>query len=199
MRYLISFSMFILLFIISGCSTKETQITLLPEDSGKIGTISIANNKGENIKINKAYSSLKISQEGNIEEKLETEELITSKYSEVLNALPPKHQSTLFYFSSNKAELNPDQIKEIKNIIKTIKNNDIVQVVCIGHTDSDGNKEYNKILSLKRAQSVANSLIKYSVDKSLIKIEYYGDGNPLVKTAENVANAKNRRVEIILK
>jgi outer membrane protein OmpA-like peptidoglycan-associated protein len=199
MRYLISFCMLIGVFVFSGCSAKGTQITLLPEEGGKTGAISIADNKGVNYNIDKAYSSLDISQRGEIQKKVETEKAVETKYAEVLNALPKKPQSILFYFPNNSAELNKTQIAEIKKVNDIINNNDIIEVLCIGHSDSAGDKEYNKTLSFKRAQSVASILMKDMTDKSLIKVEYYGDSDPLVKTANNVSNAKNRRVEIILK
>lgn len=199
MKYLISFFIFIGVFIFTGCSVKGTQITLLPEEGGKTGVISIADNKGEKHNIDTAYSSLNISKKGEIEKKLETEKAVETKYAEVLNALPKKPQSILFYFPNNSAELNKTQIAEIKKVNDIIKDTNIIEILCIGHSDSAGDKEYNKVLSFKRAQSVASILMKDMTDKSLIKVEYYGDSAPLVKTADNVSNAKNRRVEIILK
>jgi outer membrane protein OmpA-like peptidoglycan-associated protein len=200
MKYLISlFCIFIGAFILTGCSAKGTKITLLPEEGGKIGAISVADTKGVNYNIDKAYSSLDIYQRGEIEKKVDTEKNVKTKYAEVLNALPKKPQSILFYFPNNSAELNPNQIIEIKDISKIIRNSNIIEILCIGHSDSTGDKEYNKTLSFKRAQSVASILMNNIVDKSLIKVEYYGDSDPLVKTAKNRSNAKNRRVEIILK
>lgn len=199
MNYLATLSMFGLLVIFSGCASSSVQITLLPEDNGKVGTISMADQKGIQHTINKPYEALDISQKGEIEEKNETQNSVNAKYAEVLNALPPKRQSYLFYFGFDSAVLNAKQITELKAIAQVIRDTKIDEVVCIGHSDSAGDKEYNKKLSLQRAQSVANALIKDSIDKSLIKLEYYGDANPLDKANTKEANAKNRRVEIILK
>lgn len=198
MKYSLSLYIFVLTLIFSGCAPK-TQITLLPEDDGKVGIISIADNKKETHTIDKAYTSLNISEKGDIEKKAEIEKDVLSKYSEVLNALPKKGQSHLFFFPNDSADLNPEQILELRNFTLLIKNNDIIEIICIGHSDSLGDKEYNKILSLKRAQSVANVLTRNFVDKSIIKLEYYGDANPLVKTEGNKSSPQNRRVEIILK
>ncbi|MDD2382681.1 MAG: OmpA family protein [Sulfurospirillaceae bacterium] len=199
MKYLVTLSMFCLLIIFSGCASSGVQITLLPEEGGKVGTISMADYKGTQHTIDKPYAALDISQKGEIEPKNETQKSVDTKYAEVLNALPPKRQSYLFYFGFDSAVLNAKQMAELRAITQVIRDTKIDEVVCIGHSDSAGDKEYNKKLSLQRAQSVANALIKDSIEKSLIKLEYYGDANPLDKANTKEANAKNRRVEIILK
>jgi len=198
MKTLLSLCLFLLVFIFSGCASK-VQITLLPEENGKVGTISLADNKGEKHTINKAYEALDISQKGEVASKQETQESITSKYEEVLKALPPKYQSHLFYFGFDKADLSPKQREELKVIAQSIQKGSIIEVTCIGHSDSTGDKEYNKILSLRRAKIVADTLLHDGVDQLLLKLQYYGDADPLVPSSNNKPNAKNRRVEIILK
>jgi outer membrane protein OmpA-like peptidoglycan-associated protein len=185
--------------LFSGCATKDVQITLLPEDEGKVGTISVADNKGNVRTINKAYEALDISQKKEITSKLETEESVHLKYAEVLGALPQKPQSYLFFFSFDSAILEAKQLDELKMVARLIRENSIVEVISIGHSDSAGDKEYNKTLSLQRAKNVADKLAVYGVPKSLIQLKYYGDANPLEPTTNNKPNAKNRRVEIILK
>ncbi|MDD3344371.1 MAG: OmpA family protein [Sulfurospirillaceae bacterium] len=187
-----------LLFFLTGCAPK-VQITLLPEENGKVGVISLSDNKGKEYTINQAYEVLEVSPKNEIEQKQDTESNIQAKYAEVLKALPPKHQSFLLYFGFDKATLEEKQIEGLKEIAALIKKGNIAEVMCIGHSDSAGDKEYNKILSLQRAKNVAKALIADFVNQSLITIEYYGDADPLVPTTNNKPNAQNRRVEIILK
>lgn len=183
----------------SGCASKGVQITLLPEEDGKIGTISIADSKGETHTINSAYEALDISEKGEIVRVRENNESVRIKYAEVLDALPQKPQSYLFHFNFDSASLNEKQLIELKQIARDIEAKNSVQVICIGHSDSAGDKEYNKTLSEQRARKVAEKLVSYSVDKSLILLRYYGDANPLDTSKTKEGNAKNRRVEIILK
>ena len=198
MKTLLSLGLFLVVFLFSGCAPK-VQITLLPEDNGKTGVITIADSKGEKHTIDQAYAALDVSQKGDIASKQETQESVQSKYAEVLNAMPSKPQSYLFFFSFDSANLDTKQFGELKTIAQLIKDEGVVDVICIGHSDSAGDKEYNKTLSLLRAKTVAEKLMTYGVAKSLIELRYYGDADPLVVTANNKANAKNRRVEIILK
>ena len=185
--------------LFSGCASKDVQITLLPEDEGKVGVISVADRKGDTHTINKAYEALDVSQKGEIASKLETEESVKLKYAEVLNALPQKPQSYLFFFNFDSAVLETKQLEELKMLARLIRENSIVEIISIGHSDSAGDKEYNKTLSLLRAKNVADKLAVYGVPKSLFQLQYYGDANPLEPTTNNKPNAKNRRVELILK
>lgn len=185
--------------LFSGCASKDVQITLLPEDEGKVGVISVADRKGGTHTINKAYEALDVSQKGEIASKLETEESVKLKYAEVLNALPQKPQSYLFFFNFDSAVLETKQLEELKVLARLIRENSIVEIISIGHSDSAGDKEYNKTLSLLRAKNVADKLAVYGVPKSLFQLQYYGDANPLDPTTNTKPNAKNRRVELILK
>lgn len=185
--------------LFSGCATKDIQITLLPEEEGKVGVISVADRKGDTHTINKAYEALDISQKGEISSKLETEESVKLKYAEVLGALPQKPQSYLFFFSFDSAALETKQLEELKVLARLIREKNIVEIISIGHSDSAGDKEYNKTLSLQRAKNVADKLVVYGVPRTLLQLQYYGDANPLEPTTNTKPNAKNRRVEIILK
>ena len=66
----------------------------------------------------------------------------------------------------------------------------------IGHTDSVGGLEANDKLSRLRAETVRDILIAAGVPENKIEIAGRGEREPLVKTANEVAEAQNRRVEI---
>jgi outer membrane protein OmpA-like peptidoglycan-associated protein len=67
-----------------------------------------------------------------------------------------------------------------------------------GYTDSSGTPKYNQALSLRRANTVANELVKDGVARGEIDIKGFGETHPLVPTADGVREPQNRRVEIIL-
>ncbi|MGE4557638.1 MAG: OmpA family protein [Desulfovibrionaceae bacterium] len=73
------------------------------------------------------------------------------------------------------------------------------EIVITGHTDSDGAADYNKKLSMQRAEAVRKYLADhFSIAPDLIQVEAYGENKPLApnSTAEN--KQTNRRVEIQL-
>ncbi len=66
-----------------------------------------------------------------------------------------------------------------------------------GHTDSDGDITYNLDLSLKRAFAVKKYLTdNFYISPSLVKVEGYGEGLPLVPNTSELNKQVNRRVEI---
>jgi outer membrane protein OmpA-like peptidoglycan-associated protein len=66
-----------------------------------------------------------------------------------------------------------------------------------GHTDTVGNAGYNLKLSQARARSIAAWFRKRGV-RIPIAFEGFGETAPAVKTADNVDEPKNRRVDYIL-
>jgi OmpA-OmpF porin, OOP family len=86
------------------------------------------------------------------------------------------------------AELN--KVTEILNYHKTWK------VVVSGHTDDIGTNAYNLDLSLNRAGSVADYLIKRGIDPARIKTQGFGKQTPLQKGNDEATRAINRRVEL---
>ena len=72
-----------------------------------------------------------------------------------------------------------------------------VAVILRGHTDSDGDIAYNLDLSLRRAFAVKKFLTDhFSISPSLVKVEGYGEGLPLVPNTSKQNKQVNRRVEI---
>ena len=68
-----------------------------------------------------------------------------------------------------------------------------------GYSSSDGNEAYNQALSVKRAESVRNALIKMGVDVGRLEISGQGEANPLDSNETAEGRAKNRRVQFRLK
>ena len=66
----------------------------------------------------------------------------------------------------------------------------------IGHTDRVGSVEDNDRLSIQRAESVRDQLVKAGIAASMISIAGRGEREPAQATADGVAEPANRRVEI---
>ncbi|MDR2771942.1 MAG: OmpA family protein, partial [Elusimicrobiota bacterium] len=57
-------------------------------------------------------------------------------------------------------------------------------------------EEANITLSIQRAQAVVIELMKYGIDRTKIRIEFFGSQNPRFPTGTPEGNVKNQRVEI---
>ncbi|MFW5500669.1 MULTISPECIES: OmpA family protein [unclassified Maridesulfovibrio] len=73
-----------------------------------------------------------------------------------------------------------------------------MQVRLVGHTDSAGKSEYNRSLSLKRAESVRNYLaVHFNIDPARIEVQGMGEDQPIASNENAQGRAQNRRVEVI--
>ena len=63
--------------------------------------------------------------------------------------------------------------KEIQKLEKLNKAN---QIFLVGHTDADGDLDFNQSLSQKRVESVFNFFVENGVSKEKIDLEYYDKG-----------------------
>ena len=73
-----------------------------------------------------------------------------------------------------------------------------VRFKVIGHTDSTGSYEANRVLSERRASAVRNYLVDSGIEKSRIDIEGLGESDPIDTNLTVEGRANNRRVEIII-
>ncbi|NPA11289.1 MAG: OmpA family protein [Epsilonproteobacteria bacterium] len=112
--------------------------------------------------------------------------------------VPYELKKSIIYFDYNKSEVKPEFFPKLKKIANYAIDND-VSLKIYGYSDNIGTNEYNKKLSLKRAEAVAKILQDYGVDKDIMEIKGFGSSNPLYPNDTPQHRAKNRRVEIIVK
>jgi len=100
-------------------------------------------------------------------------------------------------FDFNEFFLNPEAKKALHVVAEILRENPDKKVLVVGYTDNVGSDEYNMLLSLQRAQSVADFLIYVEgIDRHRIKIEGRGKENPIADNSTPEGRAQNRRVEI---
>lgn len=66
----------------------------------------------------------------------------------------------------------------------------------IGHTDRVGSVQFNDALSLRRAQKIRDDLVQLGVAAEQIQVAGRREREPLVATEDEIAEPRNRRVEI---
>jgi OOP family OmpA-OmpF porin len=110
----------------------------------------------------------------------------------------PMVKGTLFklYFDNNSTTIDPAGRAVIGEAMELSAKFSPPRVVVAGYTDSTGSATYNQELSEKRARVVATALTLRGIPEGQIKFRGYGERYQDVRTADGVAEAKNRRVEI---
>ena len=102
-------------------------------------------------------------------------------------------------FPADSAQITPQTAKRLDALARVFAGYENRKMLIEGHTAAVGKKEAQKELSVKRAQAVANYLVKKGAAKAaLLVVEGKGGTVPLATNATDAGRAKNRRVEITL-
>ncbi len=83
-------------------------------------------------------------------------------------------------YDLNKWNLKPQYQDSLQGLIQTLRENPNLIIELGSHTDSRDTKEYNDILSLKRARSAVNYLIMRGIDPKRLVAKGYGERVPRV-------------------
>lgn len=105
--------------------------------------------------------------------------------------------STDVLFPFNKAELLPGGKDKLGQLAKDAQGAEVDKVVLAGYADRIGSEEYNKDLSERRAQAVADYLASQGVEQSRIQVEGHGKDNPVTgDQCQHMGkeNAKNQKL-----
>ncbi len=115
--------------------------------------------------------------------------------------VPPGANATWYHvgFASGTFALDPDGQKAVGNVKVYLMANPAAVATIIGKTDTVGSKDYNMHLSHQRADAVRDALV-YGGNISAERVEtrWTGEGRQAVATADNVATAANRVVDIAI-
>ena len=107
--------------------------------------------------------------------------------------------SVLFGFDrSNLTDDDKAAINSLWNESVKLWGSSVVSIDIIGHTDSIGSQEYNRKLSMRRAESVRDYMISKGVEASIINIYDEGESDPIANNENDEDRAENRRVYITI-
>lgn len=101
-------------------------------------------------------------------------------------------------FEFNSAELDANATKELDQAAAFLLANPEVRIEIAGHTDSQGNDDYNIKLSKSRAESVYRYFLEKSVSKENLVFKGYGESQPIAVGTDASQAALNRRIELII-
>jgi outer membrane protein OmpA-like peptidoglycan-associated protein len=99
------------------------------------------------------------------------------------------------YFNFNSAKLTPGAQKELDILGHYLTEDNASRIVLEGHTDMSGPEAYNKTLSVDRAKSAKQYLVrKFDIPPQNIEVKGYGFER--LADVDNPYSAKNRRVRV---
>ena len=99
-------------------------------------------------------------------------------------------------FDFNSSALRSASRDSLREMAKVFENYPNTTLYVEGHTDSIGTAAYNKRLSLRRADAVANYLEQVGVQGGRINTYGFGEAEPRATNSTAAGRQLNRRVEI---
>lgn len=185
-------------FLLGGCA--HSSLLLLPDEDGGQGSVALleANGKPTEAVVAEPNSRTALGNQSAVTRPLGRKGL-NPKQAGLLGELPPPARSFTLYFEQGKVELSPVSRAEVAALRAEIARRPGADVEVTGHTDTVGDDDDNDRLSLKRAEEVLALLAAAGVDASLMTATGRGERELREATADAVANATNRRVEVIVR
>jgi opacity protein-like surface antigen len=110
----------------------------------------------------------------------------------------PVAPSFMVFFDWDRSNLSAQALNTIKQAAGAYKSKGSARITATGHTDKSGPDSYNMALSLRRANTVKDALVREGVPATAISVIGKGETQPLVQTADGVREPQNRRVEIVI-
>ncbi len=183
--------------ILTACCNTGTTVVLIPDAGGKVGQVSVTTKAGTTnlSKANESTEATKTEQSPTSASIMSTDK-IKSMFGSTLAKEPIPPERFRLYFSSGTSDISAETRAEIGKVIDAIKKHESCDLSVIGHSDRVGDNVSNKGLSIDRAKAVAEILTSNGIDERCMDIRYYGENDPAIPTADNVAEARNRRVEV---
>jgi len=192
--------LFIALFILAlaGCSTTSKVILL---DGAKAETAIVVTTEAGQLTIDKpnTYTVISSATQKPAETKTIDAAELEKEYGKLIELAPKPPKQFLLYFEPGSTTLVKKSQLIFPKIERAIKERAPCDINIIGHADRSGSKKYNIELSLRRAKKVHNWLVKGDVDIENIEVESYGEEDPIIPTADGIAEPRNRRVEVLIR
>jgi len=100
------------------------------------------------------------------------------------------------FFRVNKATIRPRSFPLLNNVADVLNAHTEIESVRVeGHTDSQGDDDYNLDLSQRRAEAVVDYLVGRGVARERLEPVGFGETRPIDRNNTKAGRAANRRVE----
>jgi outer membrane protein OmpA-like peptidoglycan-associated protein len=194
---------------LSGCGSHrlrtsapagQTLVALLPDpDDGAVGRAVVSSQTGA-LELTAARESTTVSpNQTPAPIAILSAADVTRIFGDALSALPPTPQHFVLYFRFESEELTDESRALLPQILHAVTDRPFPDVAVVGHTDTTGTSARNVELGLRRANAIRGRLVEAGIDASVIDVTSHGESDLLIKTADDVLEPRNRRVEITVR
>lgn len=180
-----------------GCAYHTGQVILLPEKDAH-DTAIVVKQGDQTYVLDKPYAATRQAPLGTQTYTSDQKE-VDARFSAALGAQPMRAKSFTLYFLEGQNEFTAESKEDLEKVFVEIAKYPVPDLVVVGHTDTVGSDPFNDKLSLQRAEAVRDALVARGIAAENISAVGRGKRELLVRTADGVAEPRNRRVEIVVR
>ncbi len=181
---------------IGGCGSRGS-VVLLPSDDGRPAAVTVKQGDKE-VVLDQPYAAAQVSPLGPSAYRSSAQE-VERQFGSALASRPSRPTSFTLYFVEGKDEFTDESKRIVDTILAEIAKRPVPDVRVVGHTDAVGSDAVNDALGLQRAEVVRGALVRLGVPSADIETISRGKRELAIPTPDGVAEARNRRVEIIVR
>ena len=183
---------------LTGCAHSE--LVLLPDEDGGQGEVAIVQPgaAGGEVIVSEANSRTTLDTSRPSTRPLGAKGLKADEAA-LLASLPPPPSYFTLYFHEGTTRLTAASATHLEALRTEVARRPGAEVQVTGHTDTVGSDADNDVLSRKRAEEVLRFLSSQGFDRAAMRAVGRGERQLEVATGDNVSNAVNRRVEVIVR
>ena len=184
----------------AGCSSPRVgSIVLLPKQhSENTGAVEVTT-ASTSVIIDQPWQTLEVNKKGDIDSAVTNQQEFEARYGSTLAAMPEQPVSLLIYFLNDEFAIAPESRKVLQSLLQLIAVRRDVRIQITGHTDTMGDENDNDRLALQRAYHIRDLIRERGFPVQSILVTSRGEREPLVKTADEVPEPANRRVEVTVR
>jgi outer membrane protein OmpA-like peptidoglycan-associated protein len=136
-----------------------------------------------------------------IDQNLKTAAISTRKPAQIAVDLEARNLSNVF-FGYNESDLTRDEMRKLDQVNQIMEQNPKTRLIIRAFCDTRGSVEYNKKLSMERAEKVKAYMKSKGIPQDRLRIEWFGKDNPAAecggKPCSENQHQMNRRAELNL-
>ena len=187
------------LALLGACAAhREDLVVVVPAPDGHVGEVVVQAGHGS-ATLNTANAGSRVDEQRQLATTTLTEPEIRTEFGAALAARPIPPRRFTLYFDEGTERLATESTAQLAEILADTKSRAAYEINVVGHTDRLADEKFNAELSDRRAAFVRDWLIGNSVPGEAITTSGRGELDPVVPTADGVAEPRNRRVEVTIR
>ena len=185
------------LLALAACAPAP-RVVLLPQEGVPTAAVTVQARQGQ-VVLAQPYAVAEVASSGSVDTAQTDAQQVEKRYGQLLSVQPAAEQRFTLLFMPGGAQLTPESSAALADVLARATERPGGEVIIIGHTDRVGSVESNDTLSLQRAQAVRQLVIDRGFDPNRVEAVGRGEREPVVQTADEVEEPKNRRAEIVVR